>query len=57
MSLSMLLIIISSQFPHELYKYKRFFIILFMMKKHALDGSISLTETVFIHQQPFLLSI
>jgi hypothetical protein len=39
------------------YKYKRFFIILVMMKKHALDSSTNLFETVFRHQQPFLLSI
>jgi hypothetical protein len=75
--LSMLLIILSSQFPYEFpfsitqntrhcclftlqqnfYKYKRFFIILIMMKKHAFDGTINLSETVFRHQQPFLLSI
>jgi len=39
------------------YKYERFFIILVMMMKPALDGSINLSETAFRHQQPFLLSI
>jgi hypothetical protein len=39
------------------YKYERFFIILVMMMKPALDGSINLSDTAFRHQQPFLLSI
>ena len=37
------------------YKYKRFFIKLVLMMKHALEGSINLSETVFGNQQPFLL--